>query len=124
MNVTAEVRRVSGGKVLAFASAKIEVAPGATILVKNFRVMPGNNGTPWVAFPSESYQKDGETKWSPTFMVLEQKAEGQFLGPVAQAIADAILSEYATGGQSAGASRQQAAQTQNQGQTAKSPNIW
>jgi|GEM_PF-3011323 len=83
--ISVEIRLINNAKGLK-ASANITLpAEIGEITLKGFRVIEKEPGKPWVGFPQESYQKDGEWKHVP-FLEVSPRAK--------RLIADSILEAY------------------------------
>jgi len=81
-----EVRTYESGTLKAFADVTIPTQLGEVTL-KGFRIVQKDGAEAWVAFPTVSYEKDGERVNKP---VLEMPIGTRKL------ISDAILSEFKT----------------------------
>jgi DNA-binding cell septation regulator SpoVG len=83
--ITIELRRLERGSLKAFADVTFP-SPVGEITVRGFRVIQKNDQAPWVALPSVSYVKDGQTVNKP---VLELPRS------LHKRVAEMILAEFA-----------------------------
>ena len=93
-NFTAKVNRIQNprGSVVAFATLIID----GVIAINGFRVINGRNGA-FVSAPQKKGSKpdeNGKDVYYDEVRFLEEKEEGKFKGPIAQAAFDAILNEF------------------------------
>jgi DNA-binding cell septation regulator SpoVG len=94
MNFTARVNPIRNprGKTVAMASLIID----GVVSVDGFSVLSSDKGF-WVSSPSRKTNKqdeNGKDIWRDNVWFNEEKAEGQFHGPVRTAAYEAILAEW------------------------------
>lgn len=86
LKITVEIKRLERGQLRAFCDVTLFFEHGELTL-KGCRVIQKDGQDPWIAFPTNSYEKDGKTINKP---VLE------FSQTLRRLITAAILAEYDT----------------------------
>jgi DNA-binding cell septation regulator SpoVG len=84
LKMTTEMKRIQRGQLRAFCDVTLSFEHGELTL-KGCRVIQKDGQEPWIAFPTNSYEKDGKTINKP---VLE------FSQTLRRMITTAILAEY------------------------------
>lgn len=116
------------GKLVAFASVLID----DVFEVKGFKIFEGAKG-PFVKSPSKSSGKKddkGNDIYYDDVSFHEEKAEGEFMGPVQKEVFDQILAEYKNGSATkrsdsrAGAAKAQAEQNTTTPSTPMKKKMW
>ena len=103
LNFTAKINMISNprGSLRAFATLIVN----DVVAINGFRVLEGSKGT-WAAPPQKKGSKPdpetGKDIYYDEVRFLEDKAEGQFRGPVAEQALAAVMSAYNAGASTGG----------------------
>ena len=92
-NFTAQVNvlRNPTGNLQAFATLVVN----GVVAIDNFRIIRSRDGNLFVSAPShKGKDKEGNDTWYNDVRFFEDKEEGKFRGPIADAAFDVILNEY------------------------------
>lgn len=86
-------RAHSSGALAGFFDLKIDKWGG--FIIRKMKLF-NKNGRRWVSFPSEKYEKDGETKYAPYNLFEDQAIMEKFSKEVVRILDDYILTKNQT----------------------------
>ena len=72
MEAVIEVKPIQSGKSLKAVADFTLTTDEGEITITKIRVIQDGSSPPWVALPQESYQKNGETKYSPVIVTSKK----------------------------------------------------